>query len=124
MVLREHTFAEITTFEYPMWRRSYVAGTIKAMVDESESDQECSKGEGRLKEIISIQRPKLYDDYTDLHGGVDSISRTTTLDEVKKLIEGKTGIFIHEEKTEFQIHKFTIKEQFPLEIKPIGSPFD
>ena len=127
MVLKEHTFAEITTYEYPMWRRSYISGAIKAVVDEieaeAESEKGCQKGRGKLVEIISIQRPKLYDDYTDLHGGVDSISRSATLEEVKKMVEGKEGIFIHEEKIIPPRHMFTIKEQFPLEIKPIGSPF-
>jgi hypothetical protein len=125
LVLREHTFNEIVTFEYPMWRRSYISGTIKAMVEESESDQDrlTGTGKGKIVEIISANKPRLYDDYTDLHGGIDSVTKTTTCDEIKAMVEGKEGSFNHDEKAFSPCHKFTLKDQMPLEIKPVGSPF-
>jgi len=118
MVLQEHTFTSIVTYEFIAWRKCYIAGTIVAKVDVSECDEECKQGSGRLVEIVSVDRPKLYDDYTDLHGGIDTITNPVTLDEIKKMVEGKEGTFSHIETMIPPQHQFKLNEQFPLDLKP------
>uniref|UniRef100_A0A7C3J4T4 Uncharacterized protein n=1 Tax=Candidatus Methanomethylicus mesodigestus TaxID=1867258 RepID=A0A7C3J4T4_9CREN len=121
MVEREHTFCEIVTFDYPMWRKSYAAGTFRAIVEEYEGSEKA--GRGKIVKILSVERPKLYDDYTDLHGGVDSLSKSTTAEDIKKLFEGKEGTYEHDEGYLPPRHMFKLKDQFPIEIKPSGMPF-
>jgi hypothetical protein len=69
MVLKEHTFTQITTFEYIMWRKSDISGTMVVRVDEAEVDPQSNSGKGRIVEIVSGKNLRLNDDYTDLHGG-------------------------------------------------------
>ena len=118
MVLQAHTFTSIVTYEFVMWRKSYIAGTIVAKVDVAESDKDSKQGSGRLVEVVSAARPKLYDDYTDLHGGIDSLTNPVTLEEIKKMVEGKEGAFSHDERMIPPEHQFKLKEQFPLNLKP------
>ncbi|MDI9644251.1 MAG: hypothetical protein QFX35_03400 [Candidatus Verstraetearchaeota archaeon] len=122
-MIREHMFTEIVTYECVMWRKSYASGTFKVLVEETESDELHLNGKGKIVQIIEAERPRLNDDYTDLHGGIDSLTRSTTLEEVKKLFEGKEGTFMHYEKSIPPTHRFTLKDQFPIEIKPVGLPF-
>jgi len=121
MVLKEDIFTEIVTFEYIMWRKSYIGGEIKVLLDVTEDMG--MMGRGKILDVLSAQRPYLYDDYTDLHGGIDSFSRRTTLDEIKTMLIGREGTFEHDESTIPPTHRFKLKDQFPLEIKPEGSPF-
>ncbi|MGQ9759825.1 MAG: hypothetical protein ACUVQ5_04580 [Candidatus Methanomethylicaceae archaeon] len=120
MVLKEDTFTEIVTFEYIMWRKSYIGGQIKLLLDVSEDNG--TSGKGSIVDVLEVQRPYLYDDYTDLHGGIDSLCRRTTIEEIKSLILGREGTFEHDDRTIPPTHRFKLKEQFPLDIKPIGSP--
>ncbi|NHV59873.1 MAG: hypothetical protein HA492_00495 [Candidatus Verstraetearchaeota archaeon] len=121
MVLKEDTFTEIVTFEYIMWRKSYIGGIIRVLLDVTEETGK--SGKGKILDILSAQRPYLYDDYTDLHGGIDSFCKRTTLEEIKSMLVGQEGTFEHDEKTIPPTHCFKLKEQFPLDIKPKGSPF-
>ncbi len=122
-MIREHVFTEMVTYECVMWRKSYASGTFKVLVDETEWDEPHLNGKGRIVQILEAERPRLNDDYTDLHGGIDSLTKSSNLEEVKKLFEGKEGSFMHYEKSIPPTHRFTLKEQFPLEIKPVGLPF-
>jgi hypothetical protein len=121
MVLKEDTFTDIVTFEYIMWRKSYIGGIIRVLLDVTEETGK--SGKGKILDILSAQRPYLYDDYTDLHGGIDSFCKRTTLEEIKSMLVGQEGTFEHDEKTIPPTHCFKLKEQFPLDIKPKGSPF-
>ncbi len=123
MALREHTFTQITTFEYPMWRKCYISGTMVVMVEETEFDPQTNQGKGKIVEILTAKGLKLNDNYTDLHGGVDCLTAQTTLDDLKKMVVGKEGSFEHYEKSIPPTHEFKLKVQFPLDIKPQGSPF-
>jgi hypothetical protein len=123
MALKEHIFTQITTFEYIMWRKSYISGTMVVKVDELEFDPATNTGRGKIMEVVSGKNLKLNDDYTDLHGGVDCLASPTTLDDVKKMVEGRDGTFEHYEKSVPPTHEFRLKEQFPLKICPQGSPF-
>jgi hypothetical protein len=124
MVLKEHSFTQITTYEYPMWRKSYVSGTMVVKVDETEFDPQTNRGNGTIVEILSGKGLRLNDDYTDLHGGLDCLNSPTTLEDLKKMVEGKEGSFEHYEKSIPPTHEFKLKKQFPIEIKPQGSPFE
>ena len=124
MVLKEHSFTQITTYEYPMWRKSYISGTMVVKVDETEFDPQTNQGRGTIVEVLSGKGLKLNDNYTDLHGGLDCFTAQTTLDDLKKMVEGKVGSFEHYEKSIPPTHEFKLKEQFPIEIKPQGSPFE
>lgn len=122
-MLREHIFTELVTYEFIMWRKSYASGRFRVLVDETEWDESHQNGRGKIVEVIEAERPKLNDDYTDLHGGIDSLTRNTTLDEIKKMFEGREGTFTHYEGSIPPTHRFKLKDQFPLEIKPVGMPF-
>jgi hypothetical protein len=121
MVVKEDTFTEIVTFEYIMWRKSYIGGEIRVLLDVTEETGRT--GKGKILDVLSAQRPYLYDDYTDLHGGIDSFCKRTTLEEIRSMLVGREGTFEHDEKTIPPTHCFKLKEQFPLDIKPKGSPF-
>lgn len=123
MALKEHTFTQITTFEYIMWRKSYISGTMVVKVDETEFDPKTNTGKGRIVEVVSGKNLRLNDDYTDLHGGVDCLKAQTTLEEVKRMVEGKEGTFEHYEKSVPPTHEFKLKEQMRLNLCPQGSPF-
>jgi hypothetical protein len=123
MVLKEHSFTQITTYEYPMWRKSYVSGKIVVKVDEAEFDPQTNQGKGKIIEILSGSSLRLNDNYTDLHGGLDCLSASVTLEDLKKMLEGQEGSFEHYEKSVPPTHEFKLKDQFKLEIKPQGSPF-
>ncbi len=118
MAIQEHNLTEIVTYEFVAWRKCYIAGTITAKIDVTESNERCTQGSGKIVEIVSVVRPKLYDDYTDLHGGVDSICNSTTLEDIKKMVEGKEGTFSHDERMIPPEHQFKLKEQFPLKLQP------
>lgn len=122
MALKEHTFTQITTFEYIMWRKSYISGTMVVKVDETEFDPQTNTGKGRIVEVVSGKNLRLNDDYTDLHGGVDCLNAQTTLEEVKRMVEGKEGTFEHYEKSVPPTHEFKLKEQMRLDLCPQGSP--
>lgn len=121
MVIKEDTFTEIVTFEYVMWRKSYIGGQIRVLLEVSEDKG--TSGKGIILDVLSVQRPFLYDDYTDLHGGIDSLCRRTTIEEIKSLIVGREGTFEHDDKTIPPTHRFKLKDPLPLDIKPKGSPF-
>ena len=122
MVLKEHSFTQITTYEYSMWRKSYISGTMVVKVDETEFDPQTNQGRGTIVEVLSGKGLKLNDNYTDLHGGLDCFTAQTTLDDLKKMVDGKEGSFEHYEKSIPPTHEFKLMEQFPIEIKPQGSP--
>lgn len=124
MVLKEHSFTQITTYEYTMWRKSYVSGTMVVMVEETEFDPQTNQGKGIIKEVVSGKSLRLNDNYTDLHGGLDCLSSPTTLEDLKKMVEGKEGSFEHYEKSVPPTHEFKLQKQFPLDIKPQGNPFE
>lgn len=121
MVLKEDTFTQIVTYEYIMWRKSYICGEIKVLLDVIEDHG--ATGTAKIVDIISVQRPYLYDDYTDLHGGIDSFSKRSSLEEIKSMVLGREGTFEHDDRTIPPTHCFKLKEQFPIDIKPKGSPF-
>src|SRR5512136_2243012 len=121
MALKEHTFTQITTFEYIMWRKSYISGMMVVKVDEADFDPLTNTGRGKIVEVVSGRNLRLNDDYTDLHGGLDCLTAQTTLDDVKRMVEGKEGTFEHYEKSVPPTHEFRLKEQFRLDICPQGS---
>ncbi len=123
MALKEHNFTQITTFEFIMWRKSYISGMMIVKVDEAEFDPKTNTGKGKIIEVVSGKNLRLNDDYTDLHGGIDCISSPTSLEEVKRMVEGKEGSFEHYEKSVPPTHEFKLKEQFKLDIRPQGSSF-
>jgi hypothetical protein len=122
MALKEHTFTQITTFEYIMWRKSYISGVMVVKVDEAEFDPLTNTGKGKIVEVVSGKNLRLNDDYTDLHGGLDCLTAQATLDDVKRMVEGKEGTFEHYEKSVPPTHEFKLNEQFSLDICPQGSP--
>ena len=122
MALKEHTFTQITTFEYIMWRKSYISGVMVVKVDEAEFDPLTNTGKGKIVEVVSGKNLRLNDDYTDLHGGLDCLTAQATLDDVKRMVEGQEGTFEHYEKSVPPTHEFKLNEQFSLDICPQGSP--
>ncbi|GEM_PF-1026444 len=122
-MIREHVLTEIVTFEYIMWRKSYISGEMRALIDEG-ADSTVSSGSGKLVDIVSGSRLMLNDDYTDLHGGVDCFTKRVTLEEVKKMVNGEEGTFLHDEKSIPPTHQFKLKEPYPINIQPPGSPLN
>jgi hypothetical protein len=62
---------------------------------------------------VSAARPKLYDDYTDLHGGIDSLTNPVTLEEIKKMVEGKERGLLPRREDDPSGAPVQLKEQFP-----------
>lgn len=123
MVLKEHTFTQITTYEFPAWRKCYISGTMVVKVEETEFDPQTNQGKGKIVEVSCGTGLKLNDNYTDLHGGLDCLSAPTCLDDVKKMVEGKEGSFEHYEKSVPPTHEFKLKEQSAIKIIPKERPY-
>ncbi|MCS7098158.1 MAG: hypothetical protein NZ922_04200 [Candidatus Methanomethyliaceae archaeon] len=115
MVIKEEIFHEIITFEYIMWRKSYIGGEIKLLLEVLENQGK--SGRARIIDVKEAKRPYLYDDYTDLHGGIDSFCKKATLEEIKSILIGKEGFFKYDERFSPPINIFKLKDQIPINLK-------
>ncbi|MCC6013096.1 MAG: hypothetical protein LM593_01870 [Candidatus Verstraetearchaeota archaeon] len=115
-MIKEMVFNEIVTFEYIMWRKSYISGEIKVLIDIIEDYGK--SGIGKIIDVIEVKNAYFYDDYTDLHGGIDSFCKKATLDEVRNMIINKEGKFEYIERAKPPINRFKLKDQIPIDLKP------
>lgn len=115
MKVKEETFHEIITFEYIMWRKSYISGEIKILMEVLE--EEGKSGKARIIDVIEAKNSFFYDDYTDLHGGIDSFCKKAKLEEIKSMLVGKEGFFKHDDRFDPPINVFKLKDQIPINLK-------
>lgn len=115
MKIREEIFHEIITFEYIMWRKSYISGEIKILMEVLEEEEK--SGKAKIIDVIEAKNTFFYDDYTDLHGGIDSFRKKATLEEIKNMLIGKEGSFKYDNRFDPPVHIFKLKDQVPISLK-------
>ncbi|MDH5806425.1 MAG: hypothetical protein QXW62_06090 [Candidatus Methanomethylicaceae archaeon] len=113
MKIKEEVFHEIITFEYIMWRKSHISGEIRVLMEILEEES----GKAKIIDVLEAKNSFFYDDYTDLHGGIDSFCKKATLEEIKNILVGKEGTFKYDNRFNPPIHIFKLKDQIPINLK-------